>query len=415
VKRPRFRFSRTVVLIMGSIVVFGGGSGAAAVIIGADKILGPSYREINGLECTDLETIKIKRDQQYWVRKYVTSDQTGDGLTRVRTALRVAQTVQKKEKADLVQVAMIDEAGPKDRAQMRGRTIGAQVVYIPDVKKMPEGTKAQTYSAYYLDGSANSNGEYYGMRIDLPLEDVETLSARLTDNTDCVDPKAEAAAAEYGVPITGDDEAAGHGGHGTPGENPDDGDKVASAESGGFVSSVTGMIFGSQQETPAGASEGEGHTAAPAESRDASADGHDDAAAVEDHGDQSAPAEQAAVAPKEEEGGFLTSVKGMIFGNGGNAKPGPSPSADAQQAPEASLPSQEPRTAVEGGKRWSKGTEADEIRSDHVSSEASQADAAPLPTDGSTAADAAGAAWLAKFRNQSPAMSVDKPQEPAKD
>ena len=78
-KGLKFRFSKKLVFIlMGSIVVLGGGSGAAAVLIGADKILGPSYLEINGLECTALETVKIKRDQRYWIRKYVVSDEAGD-------------------------------------------------------------------------------------------------------------------------------------------------------------------------------------------------------------------------------------------------------------------------------------------------------------------------------------------------
>ncbi|UIY28833.1 hypothetical protein LZK73_19310 [Neorhizobium galegae] len=98
-KGLKFRFSKKLVFIlMGSIVVLGGGSGAAAVLIGTDKILGPSYLEINGLECTALETVKIKRDQRYWIRKYVVSDGTGDGLARIRTALRVAKAVQKRKR-----------------------------------------------------------------------------------------------------------------------------------------------------------------------------------------------------------------------------------------------------------------------------------------------------------------------------
>mgnify|MGYP007051651284 CR=1 FL=1 len=374
-KGTRFRFSRTLVLIMGSIVLFGGGSGAAAVIIGADKILGPSYRELNGLECTTLETIKIRRDQRYWVRKYVTSDKAGDGPARLKTALRVAQAVQKKEKADLVQVALVDRAGPTDRARMRGRMIGAQVVYIPDPEKVPEGIAAQTYSAYYLDGSANANGEYYGMRIDLPLEDVETLSARLTDNADCFDPKAVASNGEHGAPAGGQGEASGHG------------------ESSG------------QENTSGHAAEpaAVGH-GAPAEGHGEAAEGHGEAAATEDHGDQPASAEQAAIEPQKEEGGFLASVKGMIFGRGEEAKPAPShDEAAAQHAPEAASPAPEPRTAAEGGKRWSKASDADVIRSDDGPKDGSHADAAPPPADGTTAADAAGAAWLAKFRGQSAA------------
>jgi len=232
-----FRFSKKLILIMSGIVVLGGGSGAAAVFVGADKLLGPSYLEMNGFECTSLETIKIKRDQRYWVRKYVTSEEPGDGMARIRTALRVARAVQEKEKADLVQVAMIDKAGPKDRALMRGRMIGAQVIYIPDPGKMPKGTAASVYSAYYLDGSANASGEYYGMRIDLPVEDVETVTARLTDHADCVEPVAAVLEGAHGAPAGGHGEpSGGHGeSSGAHGAEPAAGGHEAPAEGHGDV------------------------------------------------------------------------------------------------------------------------------------------------------------------------------------
>lgn len=439
-KGLKFRFSKKLVFIlMGSIVVLGGGSGAAAVLIGTDKILGPSYLEINGLDCTALETVKIKRDQRYWIRKYVVSDGTGDGLARIRTALRVAKAVQEKEKADLVQVAMIDKAGPRDRAQMRGRAIGAQVVYIPDPKKAPEGTDAQPYSAYYLDGTANSNGEYYGMRVDLPLEDVEALTARLTDHADCVGPVVATPEAEHGQKPKAD----GHGapsapaGHGEPvasghGAAPADGhgapaDKVAAKESGGFFSSVTGMIFGSGQEAPAqghapagNPAAAETHAAAPAAAAPA-ADAHAAPAAPnksvgnnqapdQSQGNQkpAAPAQVASAEPKKEEGGFLASVMGMFSGGGEQEKPGAAPAAA-----KASEPAPAPRTSAEGGKRWSKQTEGDAVRSDAKPPEAPHAEAAPAKSAGATDADAAGAEWLAKLRGQpAPAMPA-KPAQAA--
>ncbi len=375
-----FRVSKKLILIMGGIVVLGGGSGAAAVFVGADKLLGPSYLEMNGFECTALETIKIKRDQRYWVRKYVTTEEAGDGMARIRTALRVARAVQEKEKADLVQVALIDRAGPTDRALMRGRMIGAQVIYIPDPGKMPKGTAAAVYSAYYLDGSANASGEYYGMRIDLPVEDVEAVTARLTDHADCVEPAAAVPEGAHGTPAGGHGETSGghgessggHGeepaaeGHGAPAEGH--GDEVAAKDGGGFLSSVTGMFFGSGKNAEAPA---EGHAAEAADHAPVPADGHgapaDNHAAAEDHGDQaSAPA----------------------------AKPGPHE------------PAPEPRTAAEGGKRWSKATYADEKRAETVHGEA-----APQPTGGKMDADAAGAAWLAKMRGEEGQQPV-KGKEP---
>ncbi|MCM2497197.1 hypothetical protein [Neorhizobium galegae] len=444
-KGLKFRFSKKLVFIlMGSIVVLGGGSGAAAVLIGTDKILGPSYLEINGLECTALETVKIKRDQRYWVRKYVVSDEAGDGLARIRTALRVAKAVQEKEKADLVQVAMIDKAGPRDRAQMRGRAIGAQVVYIPDPKKAPEGTDAQPYSAYYLDGTANSNGEYYGMRVDLPLEDVEALTARLTDHADCVGPVVATPEAEHGqkpkadghgAPSApaghGEPVASGHGapadGHGAPAEGQ--GGEVAAKESGGFLSSVTGMIFGSGQEAPAqgqapagNPAAAETHAAAPAAAAPAApaADAHAAPAAPnksvanqapdQSQGNQkpAAPAQVASAEPKKEEGGFLASVMGMFSGGGEQEKPGAAPAAA-----KASEPAPAPRTSAEGGKRWSKQTDGDAVRSDAKPSETAHSEAAPAKTAGATDADAAGAEWLAKLRGQPAPAAPAKPAQAA--
>jgi hypothetical protein len=445
VKGLKFRFSKKLVFIlMGGIVVLGGGSGAAAVLIGADKILGPSYLEINGLECTALETVKIKRDQRYWIRKYVVSDGTGDGLARIRTALRVAKAVQEKEKADLVQVAMIDKAGPRDRAQMRGRAIGAQVVYIPDPKKAPEGTDAQLYSAYYLDGTANSNGEYYGMRIDLPLEDVEALTARLTDHADCVGPVVATPEGEHGQKPKADghgapSEPAGHGepvakGHGAPADAhgapaEGHGGEVAAKESGGFFSSVTGMIFGSGQEAPAqghapagNPAAPETHAAAPAAAAQAApaADAHPAPAApnksVAHHapnqgqGNQkpAAPAQVASAEPKKEEGGFLASIMGMFSGSGEQEKP-----AAAAVAAKASEPAPAPRTSAEGGKRWSKQTDGDAVRSDAKPPETAHAEPAPAKTAGATDADAAGAEWLAKLRGQPAPAAPAKPAQAA--
>ena len=147
----KVRLSKKVVAITVGVLVICAGSGAAAVYVGTDKLLGPSYLDVNGLECTTLQTDRIKRDKRNWIRKYVVSDKPGDGMARIRTALRVARAVQEKEKADLVQVSVLDKSGPTERAEMRGRVIGAQVVYIPDLAKAPDGAQVQTYSAYYMD------------------------------------------------------------------------------------------------------------------------------------------------------------------------------------------------------------------------------------------------------------------------
>jgi hypothetical protein len=431
----KVRLSKKFVLILGGALVLCGASGAAAVLIGTDKILGPSYRELNGLACTTLRTVKIRKNESTWVRKYVTSDAAGDGITRVRTALRVARAVQEKEKADLVQIAMIDKAGPTDRAEMRGRMIGAQVVYIPDLAKVPEGAAAFNYSAFYLDGTPTDKGEFYGMRIDLPLEDVEHLEAKLTDKADCIDPAGMTSEGEHGgaakgghgeAKPSGHGEAAGHGAPSEHGEAPaaqgheaepaeGHGSEMAAKESGGFLSSITGMFSGSKDEAAGGHDapvEG-GHAAAGADGAHDSAAGEGHATSAEtadDHGEQSTKAAEAdhaktAAEPEKpaEEQGFFDQVKGMIFGSSSEqAEDASHEEAKSEVDQPAAEPAPEPRTSAEGGKRWSNASEADEIRSEENGDEI-HAEARQETADGANEADAAGAAWLEKFRAQSSA------------
>jgi len=186
------------------------------------------------------------------------------------------------------------------------------------------------------------------------------------------------------------------------------------------------MIFGSKPEAPAEAAhapEGEAHAAAtPADAHAApvgpeaapnkpgkTAAAQGKTAAAQGHGDQkqAAATEVASAEPKKEEGGFLSSIMGMFSGSS-EEKPAATPAKPAatQAKAAAQEPAPEPRTSAEGGKRWSKSTGADAKRSEEVVIEA-----APPRTDGSTDADAAGAAWLAKMRGQ-PA-SAPAPAKPA--
>ena len=197
------RIPRKLLFVMVGISVFGGGSGVAAVYVGSDRLLGRSGGGDNGLACSVVKSIVIKDADRYWIRMYVTTDEPGNGLSRVKTALRVARRVHQAKHADLVQVTVLDRAGPTERAQMRGRAIGAQIVYIDDLAKMPEGAATQPINAYYIDGSADDGGKFWGMRIDLPLEEAERLAAALTDDADCFDPAAEGQA--------GHDAPAAHG------------------------------------------------------------------------------------------------------------------------------------------------------------------------------------------------------------
>jgi hypothetical protein len=360
------RIPRKLLFVILGITVLGGGSGAAAVYVGADRLLGPPYSEVNGPACSTIATTRIKKADRYWIRKYVTTDEKVDGLSRLKTALRVAQTVQRAEKSDLVQVTVLDAAGPTDRARMRGRAIGAQVVYIPDLNKVPEGAVRSPISAYYVDSAADTSGQFWGLRIDLPQEDAEAVSASLTDHADCLDPIVEGQVAHAAPAAKG--AGAGHG---------------SEAESG------------KAGDTDEAASHGDAEPAAE-HAQEAGGD-------ASDHGDQGA-APQAA-----EEQGFLDQVKGMIFGDMSN-EPAEAAhdEAKAEVAPASGDPEppQAPRTPAEGGKRWSNASEADEIRSedsgaDHAAPETAE------PEDGVNEADAAGAAWLEKFRARQAGTATD--------
>lgn len=322
-KGLKIRLSRKLVIVLGGIVVLGGGSGAVALYIGPDKILGPSYEEVNGLKCTTAQLVKIKREQRSWVRKYVFTE-GGDGPARLKTALRVAKSLQESEKADLIQVTVLDKAGPTQRSQMRGRAIGAQVVYIPDLARSPVPSET-SFSAFYVDGKANSSGEFFGMRIDPPEEDMEKLAASLTDKADCVMPVTEPAADPHGSSGGkkgkkssdhgggGHGEAAGHDsasdkkaddGHGggdkpAPAAGDHGGEPAAKAPdgesgSGGLLGSITSMIFGSGKKDAPAANEQPGETAA-----------------ATDHAATDKPAAEPAEQP-----GLVARMKGMIFGGG---------------------------------------------------------------------------------------------------
>ena len=372
-KVPKLHLSRKLVLIVGGVLVLCGGTGGAAVYIGADTLLGPSYAELNGLECTEVQVVEIRKKDRFWVRKYVTTNEPGDGLSRVKTALRVAKLVQEAKKADLVQVVVLDTNGPKDRAAMRGRAVGADVIYVPDPTHVPEAMPARVLTARYADGLAAANGQYFGERVDMTEGDVQALLAKLDDSTDCVTPEvvvpegAEGGHGEskkdaHGKKAEGHGDAGGHGeapadGHGEApaeghGEAPADGHGEAPAgehgaetpvaehgggESKGWMASLMGMVGLGGDEAPAeahgaadaghGEAPAEGHGEAPAEGHgEAPAEGHGDPAAA-GHGDgegHAAPAEDSAALPEGEH-----SAEGAAHGDAGAEH---TPASDATEA-----------------------------------------------------------------------------------
>ncbi len=266
----RMRFSRKLVMIGGGILLFAGATGSAAVFIGSERLLGSTYASANGLSCDAVQTVNIRKNGSLWVRKFIRTD-GGNGTDRLKTALRVARAVYDRQKPDLVQVSVLDKNGPQLRSEMRGRAIAAQVVFIADPAKIPEGADAQRYSAFYYDGASNGSGQFYGLRIDLPLEDAEAMAASLSDATDCATPASDAAPEGHGGKA-----AKGAGGHGeTKGEG------------------------------------GGGHDAAPAQT-------HEGGPGAEAHGEPVADEELLTSTP-EADGGSIFSIsylKSLIFGKG---------------------------------------------------------------------------------------------------
>lgn len=297
----RMRFSRKLVLIGGGILLLAGATGSAAVFIGSERLFGPSYASVNGLTCDVVQTVNIKKNGSLWIRKFVRTA-GGDGTERVKTALRVAKAVYEKQKPDLVQVSVLDKDGPDLRSEMRGRAIAAQVVFIPDQSKLPEGTESQKYSAFYYDGPPNGSGQFYGLRIDLPLEDAETMAASLTDMADCNAPVEVQEAGGHGAKKSdGHGEKAGHG---------------EAKESGGHGEAPT--------EAGHDEPEAEGHGATPS---------------PQAHGETNGDELLTSTPEAESESMFsLAYIKSLIFGKGASTAQAAEEEPAAHDAPPADAP-----------------------------------------------------------------------------
>lgn len=179
-----FRMPRKFVVLIGGVAFLIGCSGVFALYIGKDKLLGFASASPNGLQCTDINLVTIRKENRFWVRKYIRTDPT-DGLTRVRTALRVAKAVYQEQKPDLVQVVVLDKNGPMLRSDIRGRALGADVVYVPHPEKLTDGSAEVPLTARYYDGGASTAGLFYGEQITMLPQDINAAVAGLNDLSDC--------------------------------------------------------------------------------------------------------------------------------------------------------------------------------------------------------------------------------------
>lgn len=207
----KLRLPKKALILVAGLVVLTGASGAVAAYVGRDAILGPSQEKISGVACTTVLTERQDEDGQQWVRHYIRA-KADDGDIRVRTALRVAAAVSNQEEADLYQVVLLDEAGPSLRADMRGRAIGAEVLFSRDPGKIAGMTAP--FEARFIDGAAAENGEFYGERRVLALGEIKAIVTAMAERAECVDP----ATPGEEVIAAGQDGSAGHGPAAAPGE-----------------------------------------------------------------------------------------------------------------------------------------------------------------------------------------------------
>lgn len=179
-----FRLPRKFVVIIGGVAFLVGSSGVLAFCIGKDKLLGLASASPGGLQCTDINLVTIRKDNRFWIRKYISTEPT-DGLTRVKTALRVAKAVYQEQKPDLVQVVVLDRNGPTLRSDIRGRALGADVVYVPHPDKLVDGNSEAPVTARYFDGGASNAGLFYGEQITMLPQDIDAAIAGMKDYSDC--------------------------------------------------------------------------------------------------------------------------------------------------------------------------------------------------------------------------------------
>ncbi|MCF3639708.1 hypothetical protein LXM94_06965 [Rhizobium sp. TRM95111] len=207
----KLRLSRKVLVLVAGVLVLSGASGAAAVFVGRDAILGPPAEKVTGVSCTVVNTVRLERDGQHWVRRYVRAHAL-DGDVRVKTALRVAGAFANKEEADLYQVVLLDDAGPAHRADMRGRAIGAEVLFARNPAVIPGMTAP--FVARYVDGAPSANGEFYGEKHELSLDEIKEIVTAMSQPEDCSDPGSEGGEDGHGAPSEVASADHGSGGHG---------------------------------------------------------------------------------------------------------------------------------------------------------------------------------------------------------
>lgn len=208
---PKIRLSRKLLFIVLGMTVLLGGTGAAALYIGSDAIMGKPAENVAGEACTTIQTMVLKTPaRRLWLRKYIRME-NADGEMRIKTALRIAGLAAKAYQVDLIQVNVLDAKGPATRAEMRGRAIGAEVLIAMNPRYLPQ-MKAP-FVARYFDGQPTAEGRFYGDRVSLDLEDVQKMMGKMKDapdKVDCAEPEKPAEEAEADKNAHGEKKKEGH-------------------------------------------------------------------------------------------------------------------------------------------------------------------------------------------------------------
>ncbi|MGV3552247.1 hypothetical protein [Rhizobium sp.] len=195
---PRLRFSRKLVIITAGITVLLGGTAAAALYFKSKELGLERVESIVGVACTDVQTMVLKTpSNRLWLRRFIRMENVS-GPDRVRTALRVAGLLAKKNAVDLIHVSVLDAKGPTLRSQMRARSIGAEVLIAMKPGNLPE-MKSPAMASYY-EGPVSDEGRYYGDKVVVGIDEIGkmmTAMRTVDDKADCISAaKTEDAAAK---------------------------------------------------------------------------------------------------------------------------------------------------------------------------------------------------------------------------
>ncbi len=189
---PKLRLSRKLLIITLGVTVLLGGTGVTALYFSGKTLVMEGGENAVGGECTDIQTMVIKTPSNHlWLRRFIRMEK-GTGQERVRTALRIAGLIAKKNAVDLIHVSVLDAHGPDKRADMRARAIGAEVLIALKPENLPE-MKAPALASYY-EGPVSDDGHFYGDKVIVDLDEIRAMMTAMRtveEKPDCTVPESE--------------------------------------------------------------------------------------------------------------------------------------------------------------------------------------------------------------------------------